>query len=138
MLKVIENIYHPMTIGHETGTLAVPGNIEFKPDQYTLHPLMNGEVVLALPVAPGGENSGAICHLFTRQTWTRGPAAIASERSFPSGIVWYHHETLEMTLETRDRTEWPNGQKYLTIAQCGPLGAVTTVTDQCTKVTRPA
>ena len=53
------------------------------------------------------------------------------ERESPSGVVWYHHVSVELTIETREITEWSNGEKYLTIALCGPTGACTMVTDEC-------
>jgi hypothetical protein len=43
---------------------------------------------------------------------------------------------MQLSIETREITEWPNGENYLTIALRGPIGASTTVTDECTKVTR--
>ncbi|MBI3469290.1 MAG: hypothetical protein HY000_40320 [Planctomycetes bacterium] len=134
--EIIENVYYPMTIGHEQGTLAVPDDINFRPGQYSFHPLLNGEIVLALPVESRRDVSGAVCQVFTRQVWTGSPVPIELDRESPSGVVWYHHVSLELTLETRETTEWPNGRKYLTIALCGPSGASTKVTDESTEVTR--
>ena len=90
--EIIENAYYPMTLSSGQGTLAVPDDIEFRPEDYSFHPLMNGAVVLALPHA-SGEASGALCHLFTRQVWTRSPAPAEPDRESPSGVVWYHHPT---------------------------------------------
>jgi hypothetical protein len=133
--EIIENAYYPMTIGGEHGSLAVPENIDFRPEDYTFHPLMNAAVVLALPLA-SADSAGAVSHIFTRQVWAGTAALTEKERESPTGVVWYHHVSLELTLETRETPEWPNGEKYLTIALCGSISASTTVNDECTKVTR--
>lgn len=83
--EIIENAYYPMILGSEQGTLAVPDDIEFRPEDYSFHPLMNGAVVLALPQASGAA-SAALCHLFTRQVWTGSPGPAEPDRGSPSGV----------------------------------------------------